>query len=408
MSDDVAAVAHLYRRVGFGPTPGELEARGPYGAALEAVLATAVDDGVEMADPGRDNIAQAVVWWLQRLSTSESPLYDKLVLFWHSHLPSSRAKVNEQMLARQHNLLRRHAMGNFRALIHGIVRDPAMVAFLDGSRSQAAAPNENFARELMELFTLGRGHYTEVDVRAGAKALAGLVVHWDSATVSFDETAANSDSLTILGVTDTFDAARFVDVICDHPACARLVSRKLYRYFVGVEPTSRRLDELATTFRGGDLEMRPLVESILRGADFLEHRNARARFPVEWFVAAHRAFEVDVGEDVVWRVGDLGQMPMYPPNVAGWQIGPEWFGAGRQLARASLALALSEGREALHLGDLGPADRADAALVRCGLFEVSPVTRAALISAAERVTAANGGDRLLVALALAAPEAACA
>lgn len=405
---DEVLVAHLLRRTGFGPAPGAVESAGSYAEALAAVLGSAVDDGVEMPDPNDDDSVPAVLWWLRRMRTTSAPLHEKMVLFWHSHLPSSADKASADMLARQHNLLRRHALGNFRTLMHGIVRDAAMLVFLDGAGSTVDAPNENLARELMELFTLGRGSYTEQDVRAAAKALAGFTVDWDSEAVGVDEEAANDSRLTILGVSGTFDAERLVDVICDQPACAEFVSAKLYRFFVGVPAAESRLTQLAQTFRSGDLEVRPLVEEILSGPEFVEHRMARPRFPVEWFLAVRTALDADITEDDMWNVGELGQLPFYPPNVAGWPVGPQWVGAGRQLLRASMALDCSwDDEHPIHLGGDSPAVRADAALRHCGLFEAAPTTRAGLELVAARVGSEDGGDRLLLATALASPEAAC-
>jgi uncharacterized protein (DUF1800 family) len=405
---DAPAVAHLLRRTGFGPAPGQVEAAGPYADALDAVLAAAVDDGAEMPDPTDDDLYPAVVWWVRRMASGEHALHEKLVWFWHSHLTSSGDKASADMMGRQHNLLRRHALGNFRELLRLMVVDAAMLVFLDGAGSDAAAPNENLARELMELFTLGRGEYTEADVKAMAKALAGYTVDWDSEAVGFDEEAATSARLTILDVTGQFDAERVVDVLCDRPATAAFVAAKLHRFLVGTDPDAGRRAELATTFRDAGWEVRPLVEAILRDPGFAAARMSRPRLPVEWFVATHLALGIGIGDDDIWSLGDLGQMPLYPPNVAGWPIGPQWVGAGRQLLKASLALAADDDSLSIDLGGGPAADRATAALAHCGLFEASATTHAALAAAAGRHSATDGGDRLLVALALASPEASCA
>lgn len=407
---DAAAVAHLLRRTGFGPTPGEVESYASYDEALDAVLAGAADDGAEMPDPTGDDTEPAVVWWLRRLRRTPNPLHDKLVWFWHGHLTSSADKASADMMARQHNLLRRHAAGNVRDLLHAIVRDAAMLIFLDGAGSQAESPNENLAREFMELFTLGRGNYTEADVRSGAKALAGYTVDWESEAVGFDEEAAARGRLTILGVTDTFDADRFVDVVCDQPACAAFISTKLHRFLAGVDPSDARRDELAAVLRDHDFEVVPLVEAILRHDDFAANGLNRPRFPIEWFLATLHALGTDVDTDSIWSLAELGQMPLYPPNVAGWPAGPQWVGAGRQLLKTSMALDIATSGGSTVFVDLGgsPAERAGGALHHCGVFEASATTSAALEAAAERVDAVNGGDLLLLALALTSPEAACA
>ena len=407
---DAARIAHLLRRTGFGPAPGEVEASGSYDDVLAVVLDTAVDDGAEIPDPDNDDISPAIAWWLRRMRDTHAPLHEKMVLFWHGHFTSSADKSSADMVANQHNLLRRHALGNFRELAHAIVRDAAMLLFLDGADSSADDPNENLARELMELFTIGRGPYTQADVRAAAMALAGFTVDWESEAVGFNEEAANTSVLTVLGVTDTFDSDRLVDVLCDHDACAPFVAGKVFAYFVGSAAPPDRLAALAATFREHNLEIRPLVEAILTSEEFAGSRLARPRFPVEWHVAAMTALGVEIVADDVWNVGELGQMPFYPPNVAGWPVGAQWVGAGRQLLRASMALDRSwpDDYSSIDLDRVSPAERAEAALRHCGLFEVAPTTKAALATAARRAPAADGGDRLLVALALASPEAACA
>jgi uncharacterized protein (DUF1800 family) len=409
MHPDAARIAHLMRRTGFGPAPGEVDAAGSYEETLARVLDTAIDDGTEIPDPNDDDITPGIGWWLNRMRTTPAPLHEKMVLFWHGHLTSSADKASADMLANQHNVFRRLALGNFRELIHAIVRDAAMLIFLDSAGSSADDPNENLGRELMELFTLGRGAYTQSDVRAAARALAGFTVDWESEAVGFDEEAANSRSLTVLGVTDTFDADRLADVICDHDACAPFIAGKLYRFFVGVPAPEARLGELAAGFRDSDLELRPLVEAILTGREFSDSRLTRPRFPVEWYVAAMAALDVEIVADEVWNVGELGQLPFYPPNVAGWPVGLQWLSAGRQLLRASMTLDRSwvDDYSWIDLGGSSPRDRAAAALERCGLFEVAQATVDGIEAVARRVPADEGGDRLLVALALASPEAAC-
>ena len=213
----------------------------------------------------------------------------------------------------------------------------------------------------------------------------------------------------MLGVTDTFDADRLVDVICDHEACAPFIAAKLYRFFVGAPAGDARLGELAATFRDSELEIRPLVAAILTGPEFADRRLTRPRFPVEWYVAALTALDVAIVADEVWNVGELGQLPFHPPNVAGWPVGPQWVGPGRQLLRASMTLDRSwpDDYSWIDLGGGSPHVRAEAALHRCGLFEFAPTTHDAIELVARRVPADEGGDRLLVALGLASPEAAC-
>lgn len=229
--------------------------------------------------------------------------------------------------------------------------------------------------------------------------------------MGFDEDAANTSSLTFLAVTGTFDADRLVDVICDQSACAPFVAAKVYRFFVGVPASDRRLSELASGFAASALEIRPLVEAILGGPEFVESRLTRPRFPVEWLVAALAALDREPSDDDVWEVGELGQRLFFPPNVAGWS-GRSAVGEPRSSAVAVVDVVFGSWPEddtdpVIDLGGGSPAGGVTAALARCGLFEVSAATRAGVEFVAGRVAAEDGGDQLVVATALASPEAAC-
>lgn len=407
MPDGLPMISLLLRRTGFGPSPGEVERWSSYAEALEHVLTTAADDGAEMPDADDDDIEPPLLWWLQRMLGGPAPLHEKLVLFWHSHFASSADKASADMMVRQHNVLRRHALGDFPTLLAAVLGDAAMLVFLDSAGSQADSPNENLARELLELFTLGRGNYTEDDVKAAARALAGFTVDWDSEAVGFDEEAAYRGRSTILGVTDHFDVDRLVEVICAHPACARFVAAKLYRFLVGGAPTDPVLDALAAGFASSGLQLLPLVEAILRSPELTAAGSGRARFPVEWFTLRHLALGLPLVTDDVWSVGELGQLPMHPPNVAGWQVGRHWLNSGRQLLRASMAIGVDTAALDVDLGGGPPDQRVGAALARCAIFDASPTTADSLAAMARRVSADDGGDVLLVMAALASPEAAC-
>jgi uncharacterized protein (DUF1800 family) len=252
----------------------------------------------------------------------------------------------------------------------------------------------------MELFTLGRGHYTQADVRAAARALSG----WSTTpagVVSFDPQNWYQGEVTFLGHTGNLGVDDVCRAVCDHPACAPFVAGKLYRFLVGVEPSPARRAELGTLFRTGGMQVRPLVAAILRSADFRASIHARPRFPVEWATAAQAALNLDTSADLATA---LGQTPFNPPNVAGWPPGDRWLSGGASLARAQVALGaepVAEVRDA--------ADPVVAALRRCALPAVSPKTEAALRGA----VAAAGDDRDAAAraalgLAVLSPEFALA
>ncbi|MFV0308178.1 MAG: DUF1800 family protein [Desertimonas sp.] len=409
MPPDTATVARLLRRTGFGPAPGEVESHASLADARATVLAGAVDDGAEMPDPRDEDLDPAITWWLRRMRRTTAPLHDKLVLFWHSNLTSSGDKASADMMVRQHNLIRRHALGSFRDLLGAVVTDAAMLVFLDADGSSAEAPNENLARELMELFALGRGAYTEADVRAGAVALAGFRVDWDSEAVGFDEDVAATGPVTVLGHTEPMGAARLLDIVCEQPTCAEFVTAKLFRYLVGSDPSAARLDALATTFRDSGLDIAALVEAIV-GGDEITEGDGRVRWPIEWYIAAHQALGLDVDPEGIWLLYDLGQMPLYPPNVAGWPLGTQWANAGRQVLKASSMLDAFGKAAFVDFGGGSATERATAALARCGVYDPSATTVAALAAAVGTFDAGGigDGDRMLLALALTSPEASCA
>jgi len=210
-------------------------------------------------------------------------LHEKMVWFWHGHLTSSISKVGQwPWMWTQHQLLRTHALGNFRALMQAITVDAAMLVYLDGDPSVVVNPNENYSRELMELFCLGIGNYTEADVENGAKALAGWDVSWPDGTVTFHPADALTTPVTYLGKS-VKTAQDVINTVVDHPACAPWIVAKLYRFFLGVNPSANRLTELANVFRNNSLEIKPLVEAILRDPLFLDPsiRTNKAKQPVE-------------------------------------------------------------------------------------------------------------------------------
>lgn len=410
MADEKALIAHLLRRTGFGPRPGQVEemAQGGYVAALDKVLA-----GAPLAvDPPtlgtKDDEAFLIRWWLEILGRPDAGLHEKMVWFWHGHLTSSVDKAEPIAVARQHQLLRSQALGNARQLLQDITIDAAMLGWLDGKSSTAEAPNENYGRELMELFTLGREFngaptYTPADVRAAAYALSGWEVGDDKAAkVTFSAEHGPTKSVDFLGKR-VANAKDVVNVVCDHPAFAPLIADKLYQYFHGVRPEASLLTSLATTFRNGNLEIKPLVTAILRDPTFVEHRMNRPRFPIEWVLAAQAVLGPVKDDDLTDILSTLGQLPFSPPNVAGWPLSPRWLSAGAAMTRASYALDGSSDTEVT-----ADPDQVAWILRRTSLFEVSDTTRNALAKAAGKIESKRDRASALHALALSSPEFALA
>src|SRR5438270_6981003 len=261
---------HLYRRAGFGATWTELQeaVKSGLGATLTRVLdgqpeAEERDRLIEKAGAaiaGKEDADALRGWWLYLSLQSLHPLREKLTLFWHNHFATSIAKVNRvDLMFRQNRLLRRHALGKFQPLLLDISRDPAMLIWLDSNTNVKGAANENYARELMELFSLGVGHYAESDVREAARAFTGW--HTDGEGFRFDARAHDDGQKTVLGQTGRWDGGDVVRIILGQPAAARFLVRKLYRFLVSehAEPPDALLEPLCTSFRQSDYDTAALL-----------------------------------------------------------------------------------------------------------------------------------------------------
>lgn len=417
-----ALVAHVLRRTTFGPLPGQVNTWAAKGVAATishvlAAPALPVTDWATMAavDDGSD---LPVRWWLKRMANPAAGLHEKMTFFWHGHLTTGHDKVYRwKCEIPQHVLIRRYALGNVRTLVQKLTVDPAMLLYLDGSWSVADTPNENYARELMELFCLGRGtvaspNYHQADVEAGAKALAGYGVDWDTGIATFypDNALPLDQTVRFLGH-DVRTAAQAVDAVLGHKAAAPWIAGRMWRYFVGTEPSSAKRAALAKLLIANKWVVKPVVTAILHDPLFLTSRMNRPRQPIEWVTAAMAALGLtdaahpDLRMETLWT---LGQLPFYPPNVAGWSWGLRWLGPGVTLAKAAFEV------EAPALTSVAnAADPVAAALARCSLFEVSATTRAAMkkvMTSPALAGSANKGRRaqVLLALAVGSPEFALA
>jgi uncharacterized protein (DUF1800 family) len=412
-----ALASHVLRRLSFGPTPDlvrKFAADGPNAAsaAIDWSL-NAAPLAIQPPQAGKDDWDPTLNGWVQNLSDPNGGLHEKMTWFWHGHFAVSAVKVgNQTIMHGQQKIFRDFALGNFRELFRAVLHDPAMLLYLDASYSNVEAPNENLSRESMELFALGRGHYTEADVKAGALCLAGMEVDYDSGSVKLNPDAALGGEVILLGKRGRFSMDDVVNILSDHPACAPHITNKIYRYLVGVAPTEKRLVELANVFRSANLEIRPLVEAIVRGEDFISARMSRPRYAIEWFTAAQHAIgPLREGEDQniwPWTLEQLDQLPGQPPNVAGWSGGVRWLSASQQLTRAAYTWAISE-----RMRPLEPNGKSlvSAVVERCCLHEISNATKATLQEAA--VATAGAADALtvsrrLITIALTSPEFALA
>jgi uncharacterized protein (DUF1800 family) len=414
-----AMVAHVLRRCAIAPDQARV-ARFVQGTADPKAAATKAIDWalgaaprpILPAQPNRDGWDTALNGWTDNLRSGEAGIHERMTWFWHGVFATGSDKIgNLVMLHNQQQLLRTHAMGNYGTLLRSMVTDPAMMFYLDMAGSTVEAPNENFSRELMELFSIGPGNYTEDDVKAGALALAGYEVDYESGAVNKNPKRSLGGEIVYLGQRGRFGVDEIVGILLAHPATAPNIASKLYHHLVGVLPSAERAAALGDLFRNARYEVRPLVEAIVRSDEFLLSRLNRPKFPIEWWVGAlHALTPFRAGEDQAvhpWTLSSMGQLPHRPPNVAGWPISTRWMSSDQQISRASYVRSVSWRMQPITAAP----DLVSATLARCSLYEVSGRTRAVLNDAAI-ATAGNADEmtisRRLIAAALLSPEFALA
>jgi len=281
-------------------------------------------------------------WWLEEMLHTRSPLTERMTLFWHNHFVSSQQKVRYARLMYEQNvLLRRHAGGRFEELLHAIAKDPAMVIYLDSASNRKGKPNENFAREVMELFTLGEGQYTESDVREAARAFTGWSIDPDSGDFRWRPGLHDDGTKTVLGRTGRFDGDAVLDLLLERPQTAEFVVAKLWRELVSPEPDPAELRRIAQKFRLSNYEIRVALRELLLAPAFWapENRAALIKSPVDLVVGTMRALDFQVGDalPLALAVAQLGQNLFAPPNVRGWPGGEAWINSATLLARKGLA-----------------------------------------------------------------------
>ena len=280
-------------------------------------------------------------WWLQEMVTTPSPLTEKMVLFWHNHFVSSQQKVRQpQYLYQQNVLLREHALGNFGAFLHAIARDPAMVIYLDNASNRKGQPNENFAREVMELFTLGEGNYSERDIKEAARAFTGWSIDAEKGDFLFRAGAHDDGVKTVLGRSGNFDGDGVLDILLAQPQTAEFIVRKLWREFVSPTVTAADAAEvrrLAGVFRDSRYDIRATLRALLISDAFYaqQYRATLVKSPVDLVVGTLRQFQFTTGDVAPFAltVAQLGQNLFSPPNVKGWPGGEAWINSTTLLGR---------------------------------------------------------------------------
>ncbi|MCI0680898.1 MAG: DUF1800 domain-containing protein [Gemmataceae bacterium] len=367
---DLKRAGHLYRRAAFGATMTELDAAveaGPERAVEQLLRGRPDPDGdalfatmsrtVRQANNGQ----QLPALWLYRMLYTRHPLREKLTLFWHNHFATSNLKVqNAGYMLGQYELMRRHAQGNFRELLLEVSRDPAMMVWLDTIQSTRQQPNENYARELMELFSLGirnarrpeQRNYTEEDIREAARAFTGWRI--DAGRAVFQANQHDDTEKNVLGRRGRFRGDDVVRICLEQESAPYFICGKLFKFLVSesITPSAALLEPLATEFRRSDYDFGALVERVLRSNLFFSAQAYRSKVkqPVDFALGIVRGLEGHGAGEGRRGIGSvalsaalegLGQRVFYPPSVAGWDGGRAWLNGQTFLLRQNLALALT-------------------------------------------------------------------
>jgi len=394
----------LVRRAGFAAGPGDAGRYAKLGweATLQQLLhPETVDDDLDallarlqggLLD--LQNLEDVQTWWLYRMLHTRRPLQEKLTLFWHGHFAVANYKVNNARMMHQHiELLRANSLGRFDDLLLSVSRDPAMLVWLDGSVNHRNAPNENYGRELLELYTLGIGNYDEDDVLSAARAFTGWNLR--NGEFFFDDNNHDAGDKTFLGQTGPFDGGDILRIVASDPSTAHRIAQKLFTFFAYPNPEPEVLAPLVETFSRGH-DIRALVEAILRSDAFYSERSQfeHLKSPVEYVVGSVQQLAATIRErDLVAVLRALGQDILNPPNVAGWPGGATWINPSTLLTRFNFAAHLATARgqpgdgaeikpaDLLGTANLSdPSDVVDRVLALASGLELSPESHQALVA----------------------------
>jgi uncharacterized protein (DUF1800 family) len=438
---NIALMAHLMRRAGFGATRDELEvfADQGYEATVEELLHPENSSTPAMEDEDlvrRYHVDQnsllildsAQAYWIYRMVNTSRPLEEKIALFWHGLFATGYTKLNQpKVILSQIDMFRRQGLGSFRDLLEEISRDPAMIFWLDNKDNHKDAVNENFGREILELFTMGVGNYTEDDVRQSSRAFTGWTIH----NMDFHAVRTNNDSVwpygrldwqyeyrpddhddgekTFLGQMGDHNGEDVIDIICRHPATARFIARHLYTFFVADEPQvpawetvaphdPEAIETLAQAFIESDYDIRSVLRVLFNSDFFKEATFARVKSPVEMVVGTARAaggfqFPDVVDIQLALQPAYMGQQVLDPPSVEGWHTGLEWINTASLVNRVNFAVGQFSDttkpgvnsmidRIASDKSDLSPDDLVDACLDILGPMTISEKSRDELVQQA--------------------------
>jgi len=390
-SDRTDAIKHLYSRASFGINYPDLlrlskvnrdkvldkmfedtEAFTLLTVAKENILRPGrkdnpTEEDIKIYTKKRTEQEEAVnIAWVSHLSGDKAHLREKLTLFWHGHFAcrTNNGYYNQQL----NNVHREHALGNFRTMVIEVSKTPAMLSFLNNQQNKKVKPNENFARELMELFMLGRGHYTEADIRESARAFTGWQFRADTSEFFFNERQHDKGSKVFFGKTGNFRGEDIIDMILGKRQCAHFIAERLYRFFVNDVPDPIHVKDLGDYFYDENYEIKPLIRRIFSSKWFYQANNVgnKIKSPIELLVGLNRSFYIRYGRPgvLLQLQRSLGQAVFYPPNVAGWPGGTSWIDSSSLLVRLKLPSTLLNGGIIESEGKPDPEDEAYLATAR--------------------------------------------
>lgn len=389
------SAARVIRRIGFGARGSDIdtalgsgEATSYVGEFLSAdfvrdpgVVATPlphmdIPDRPEASDvPGRrrylkmtsEQRQELTHWWLRRMVAAENPTNEKLTFLWHNHFATSATKVGAaRSMANQNQKLRELCLGDFRTLAHAMLEDAAMVIWLDGQENKKGSPNENLAREFLELFALGHGNgYSERDVREGARALTGWTVRKYVDTQLVTERHDGSPK-TVLGITGKIGLGEFCDIVLGQPASANYIAGRLWQQLASDKPASDATLQRLVQAYGPNRDLTGLTTAILTDPDFVERSGTVVTGPTEWLIGVLRAVRTPIDEfeqvrSVAKALRSLGQLPFYPPDVGGWPRGQAWLSSSAVNIRLSIASKVIKDGDVSLVAETPVNDRIDAA-----------------------------------------------
>ena len=353
---DATTASHLVRRAGFGMTREGIDqlASMEMEQAVDALLSAEVGEFADTSNAMQSTVlaggelANISAWWLFVMRNSPVQLREKMTLFWHGHFATGADKVQSgHAMVRQNAILRSEALESFPEMVRQVARDPAMLIYLDSTDNRRTRPNENWARELLELFCLGTGNYSEQDIKELARCFTGWEVHRQR--FRFNGYQHDEGRKTIFGQGGNLGGDEAIQIVLEQPACSRFIAKKLFRFLVSDEAVEPELLEpLAGHLRESEFDMGSVVRKILTSRYFYsEHAVARKiRSPIELAVGLMQCLGCSGN---LYRLADrlqqLGQRPFYPPNVKGWDGGRKWINSSTLLGRANLVYDLIFGGE---------------------------------------------------------------